>query len=135
MAAPDDLLRARADALDVALKNSTTTPGRLTFRWDAGGDLVFDDSAGYPVLMTILARRNTYRWDRTLGTLLSTVTRSRSTTGSQLAAYARDGGAQVEAAGLAANVTPNAQRLSSGRWRLRVSWTAAGRPRIQEMTI
>ena len=135
MAVPDDLLRSRADALDVALTNSTTTRGRLTFVWDSSGDLVFDDRAAYPVLMSILAHRGAYRWDRTLGTLLHTVTRSRSTTGSQLAAYARDGGAQVEVAGLANNVTTNAQRLASGRWRLRVSWTAAGKARLQEMSI
>jgi len=133
--AVDDLLRSRADALDVALTNSTTTRGRLTFVWDASGDLVFDDKAGYPVMMSILAHRGAYRWDRTLGTLIHTVTRSRSTTGSQLANYARDGGAQVEVAGLASAVTPNAQRLASGRWRLVVRWVAAGRNRSQEMSI
>ena len=135
MAAADDLLRSRADSLDVALRNSTTTPGRLTFVWDAQGDLVYDDRAAYPVLLSILAHRSAYRWDRTLGTLIHTVTRSRSTTGSQLAAYARDGGAQAEVAGLATNVTTNAQRLASGRWRLIVRWVAAGRNRSQELSI
>ena len=85
--------------------------------------------------MSIGSHKGAYRWDRAYGTLISRVTRTRSTTGSQLASYARDGGAQVEAAGLASNVLPRAQRLASGRWRLRVSWTAAGQPVVQEITL
>ena len=118
-----------------ALKNSPTTPGRLTWRWGADGSLLVDDKGSYAVLMAIVSHKGAYRWDRAYGTLISRVTRTRSTTGSQLASYARDGGAQVEAAGLASNVLPRAQRLASGRWRLRVSWTAAGQPVVQEITL
>ena len=118
-----------------AVKDSPTTRGRLTWVWDSSGNLVSDDKAGYAVLMSIIAHKGAYRWDRTYGTLLHRLTRSRSTTGSQLAAYARDGGAQVEAAGLASGVTPRATRLASGRWRLAVRWTVAGVERKQEMSI
>lgn len=118
-----------------ALTNSPTTPGRLTWVWGADGSLTVDEGGSFPVLMSIIARKGGYRWDRAYGTLLSRLTRARSTTGSQLASYARDGGAQVEAAGLASAVTPRASRLSSGRWRLRVSWTAAGQPIVQEISL
>ena len=118
-----------------ALKDSPTTRGRLTWVWDSSGNLATDDKAAYAVLMSIVAHRGAYRWDRAYGTLVHRVTRERSTTGSQLANYARDGGAQVEVAGLASGVTPNAQRLASGRWRLRVTWTTAGTARVQEMSL
>ena len=118
-----------------AVKDSPTTRGRLTWVWDATGNLVTDDKAGYVVLMAILAHRGMYRWDRTYGTALHRITRERSTTGSQLAAAARDGGAQVEAAALAQNVTPRAERLATGRWRMAVKWTSAGTERRQEISL
>ena len=117
-----------------AVKDSPTTRGRLTWVWD-GGNLVTDDKAGYVVLMAILAHRGMYRWDRTYGSALYRATRERNTTGSQLAACARDGGAVVEAAGLAQNVTPRAERLATGRWRLVVRWTSAGVERKQEISL
>lgn len=120
--------------MDPALQRSTTTPGRLTFTW-SGGDLVWSALGEYPVLLAVLAHKGAYRWDRAYGTLLHRVTRERSTTGSQLAAYAQDGGAQVEAAGLATNVRARAERPAPGRWRLRVSWTAAGRPVAREISL
>ena len=120
--------------MDPALTRSSTTPGRLTFVW-ADGDLVWSALGEYPVLMAVIAHRGAYRWDRAYGTLLHKVTRERSTTGSQLAAYAGEGGAQVEAAGLATNVRTNAERLAPGRWRLRARWTAAGRPVVREISL
>lgn len=116
-----------------ALRDSPTTRGRLTWLWGADGNLVVDEAATYPVLMAIVAHKGAYRWDRFYGTRLHKATRERSTTGSQLAAYARDGGAQVEAAGIATGVTPRVDRLASGRWRLAVRWTAAGRTRTREV--
>ena len=84
--------------------------------------------------MTILAHRGAWRWDRAFGTLLSTVRRERSTTGSQLGAYARDGGAQLEAANIVSSVSVRADRRALGRWRLRITWTAAGRARVKELS-
>ena len=133
-AAIDLIKQSRPAALDVSLRQSTTTPGRLTFVWGVDGDLAFDDSAAYAVLMSVLAHKGMYRADRAYGTLLHRVRRSRSTTGSQLAEYARDGLAQVEAAEvIATGSTARAERLKTGRWRLRVSWTANGKARAQEI--
>ena len=137
MPAAIDLIRqSRPATLDVSLRQSTTTPGKLTFQWGLDGDLAYDDSAGYPVLMSILAHKGMYRADRTYGTLLHRVRRSRSTTGSQLAEYARDGLAQMEAAEvITTGSTARAERVRSGRWRLRISWTANGKARVQEIEI
>jgi phage gp46-like protein len=118
--------------LDVALRQSPTSFGRLTFDWSApGGDLRFDDSAAYPVFGTVLGRKGLYRWDRTLGSLLFTVIKDKRSTGSKLTAYARDGGAQVEADEIAQDVTPRAEKLATGRWRLNLRWVAAGQARQQ----
>ena len=139
MAAPSDDIAAtlresgRPGALDTALIESKTTPGKMTWKWDSTGDLIFDDSASYPVLISVLAHRGEYRWDRTLGTLLHKVTRERSTTGSQLAAYARDGGAAAEVEGVAKDVTARARKLKN--WRIALRWTAAGKAQMQEITI
>ena len=140
MAAPSDDIAAtlresgRPGALDTALIESRTTPGKMTWRWDSTGDLIFDDSASYPVLISVLAHRGEYRWDRTLGTLLYKVTRERSTTGSQLAAYARDGGAAAEVEGVASDVTARATKPAKN-WRIALRWTAAGKAQMQEITI
>ena len=137
MPAAIDLIRqSRPATLDVSLRQSTTTPGKLTFNWGPDGDLAFDDSAGYQVLMSVIAHKGMYRADRAYGTLLHRVRRSRTTTGSQLAAYARDGLAQVEASEtIATGSTARAERVRSGRWRLRISWTANGKARVQEIEV
>jgi hypothetical protein len=117
--------------LDVALVPSPTTEGRLTFQWDASGDLVFDDSQAYSVLVTVVARKGQYRFDRTLGTLLYTVTQDRRSTSSQLAAYAADGGAQAAGQGasgqpLIRNFRAAPTRTRLGAWRLPLSWQVNG---------
>ena len=137
---PDALTRQLADSarpgrLDVALRNSTTTPGKLTWIWGPDGDLVWDDSQGYAVLVSVFAIRGQCRWDRTLGTLLLTLKRARRSTGSQLSAYARDGGAQCEAAELVKNFLARADLIATGRWRLRLSWTAAGKAQGQQVEV
>lgn len=120
-------LNRSVGGLDTALRQSYTTPGRLTWDWSGpGGDLLFDDSAAFPVLSRILARKGRYRSDRSYGTLLGTLKKDRRATGSQLAAYVRDGGAQVEAEEKAQNVTSRPQRITTGRWKLPISWTRAG---------
>lgn len=114
--------------LDVALKQSPTTPGRLTFDWSGpGGDLLFDDSASYPVLSTVVARKGRCRADRRFGTRLYTILKDRRSTGDQLRAAGRDGGDQVEAAQIADRVTPRPERVGALQWRLNLGWLAAGR--------
>lgn len=126
---------SRAGHQDVALTDSRTSPGRLTFVWK-DGDLVFDDTGAYGVLTSIFARKGTYRSDRTLGTLLTRVTRERSTTGSQLANYARDGGAAAEVAGIARNVRAIATKVRPGSWRLRITWDPVrGQAQAREIAI
>lgn len=127
---------SRPGALDVRLVESASDPGRLTWAWGPDGDLLWDDSASYAVLSTILAHKGAYRWDRAFGTLLSLRTRERAATGSQLSGDAQDGLQQVQTAGLIdQGATARAERVATGRWRLRVSWTAAGKPRLQELRI
>lgn len=117
---------------DVALRQSPTAYGRLTFDWSGpGGDLRWDDSAAYPTFSTVLGRRGLYRWNRRFGTLLYSVRKDKAATASQIRTYARDGGAQLEAAEIASDVTMQADRLATGRWRGTLRWVAAGEARIQ----
>ncbi len=141
MAAEDQIAQilrqaSRPGALDVRLVESAADPGRLTWQWGPDGDLVWDDSASYAVLSSILAHKGAYRWDRAFGSLLALRRRERAATVSQLSGDARDGLTQVETAGLiSSGSTARAERLATGRWRLRVSWTAAGKARTQELKI
>lgn len=134
----DDVARTirelgRPGAFDVCLVPSKREPGKLTWCWDARGDLVWDDSGSYPVLISVLAHRNKYRFARTMGTYLYAVRRERSTTGSQLAGYARDGAAQAEVAGVATDISTRAERQGPGSWRLFIKWRAAGKQQGQEL--
>lgn len=127
---------ARPGHLDVCLVNSTTTPGKLTFSWGSDGNMEWSDDAGYAVLVSVFTVRGQYRWDRNMGTLLSTRKKSRRSTGSQLSADARDGGAQCEATTppLIQDLRAQADLLGTGRWRLRLAWTAQGHTRRREVT-
>lgn len=126
---------ARRQGLDVALRNSPTTAGKLTFVWGPDGDLVFDDEQGYPTLLTVFAVKGRCWWDRSMGTLLLTLKRSRRATGSQLQAYARDGGAQLEAEGLVKDFGAQATLKDTGRWNLTLKWAAAGRERRKSVEV
>lgn len=131
MALPDlATLVAQANkpgGLDVGLKQSFTTPGRLTWRWDGpGGDLAFDTTASWPVLSTVFGRKGLYRFDRTLGTQFFRVVKDRRSTGSQLASCVRDGAAQVEADQLATEVTGVPRKIETGKWRLTLRWISSG---------
>lgn len=81
---------------DVALQSNQRR--KLAFVWK-DGDVVFDQRGAYPVFTTLATRKGAYRFDETgqQGTLLHTVTRDRRSTGSELVAYAADGGRQCEA--------------------------------------
>ena len=125
---------ARSGFIDVSLTASRTTIGKLTWKWDSDGDLGFDDSAGYAVLTSIYAVKGRYMADRTFGTLFSRVVKDKAATGSQLSAYARDGLAACEAAGICSGGTARADKIATGRWRVRLTWVAAGKRREQELT-
>lgn len=127
------LEQASRPPADVALRQSYTTPGRLTFVWDEGGDLVWDHRAAWPVLSTIICHKGRYRHDRNFGTLIHRVRKDRLATGTQLGEYARDGAAQVEAEGLAQDVRAAPRKLATGRWKVRLSWTSAGEVVDQEL--
>lgn len=117
---------------DVALRQSKTSFGRLTFDWSApGGDLLFDNSAAYPTFSTVLAHKGLWRWDRSFGTPLYTVTKDKRSTESRIKAAGRDGGAQLEADEIAQDVLLRADRLATGRWRGTLRWVAAGQARQQ----
>lgn len=115
-----------ARLLDPALVPART-PGRLTFAWDGpGGDLRWDSSGAYAVLTTVAARKGQYRPDRAHGTYLHRVVQDKSTTGSELSAYASDGGKQLAADGLIQDFRAAASRARVGRWDLTISWSTNG---------
>jgi hypothetical protein len=112
--------------LDVALVDSATSPGRLTFQWDKSGDLVFDNSQAYAVLVTVCSNKGRYRPDRNFGTLLYTIVHDTSATGSQLSAAGNDGLQQAAQGNLIQNYSCNAQRTRPGAWNLAVNWQING---------
>lgn len=121
--------------LDVALV-PTKRPGRSTWKWDAKGDLVFDDSQAYAVLVSIVARKGQYRWDRSFGTLLGLTRQERTATGSRLTAYARDGLAACEADRvIATGSTVRVDKVGPGSWRVVPSWTSAGKSQKKEVRL
>ncbi len=110
---------------DVALAPSSTTPGKLTFQWGPDGDLVFDSTGAYSVLMCVVTKKGTYRPDRGYGTRVRDVTSSAN--GSRLASYAREAGPQL--ADQISELTAHAERRAAGSWLLRLRWRAAGEQR------
>jgi hypothetical protein len=117
---------------------SNPRTGRFTFARNAAGRLYFDQSAVYPVLATLYARKGQYYWDSagTQGTQLYTVTQDKLATGSQLTAYATDGLTQVQRAGfITSDYSVGATRLRTGSWRLDLGWTVAGTKRQREQQL
>lgn len=110
---------------DVALVPSQTTPGKMTFQWGPDGDLVFDNTGAYSVLMCVVSKKGTYRPDRGYGTRVRDVTSSAN--GSRLASYAREVAPQL--ADHISELTANAERHAAGSWLLRLRWRAAGEQR------
>ena len=115
--------------LDLALQQRGN--GRFTFVWGADGDVLWDESATYAVLTTLLTPKGSYRGDDTgqQGTWLSRIERDRAATASQLAAAAQDAGDQVRAVRIVTELRAEARRLRPGAWELVLAWTSAARNR------
>lgn len=111
---------------DVTLVPSARRPGKLTFAFDESGDLRFDDSQAYAVLTSVVCKKDHYRFDGAFGTRIYQIKQDRSTTGSQLAAAARDGGDACRAAGLITEFSAFAERRRTGRFLLSLSWRVPG---------
>lgn len=116
---------------DVALVPSPTTPGKMTFAWN--GDLVFDGTCAYAVLMTVVTKKGTYRPDRNQGTRVREVTSSGTATGSRLSSYAREAGPQL--ADVVSDLTANATPGRRGSWTLNLRWKAAGEQRSGSLEV
>lgn len=100
------------------------------------GNPVFSDSRSHAVLTTLVSRKRGQRpgdqvqaggyygdSQNRRGTLLWTVTQDRSATGSQLVAYAEDGGQQLIELRMISSFTAKALNLGPAKWRLECAWT------------
>ena len=120
--------------LDIALRESRTVIGKLTWTWK-NGNPVWDKSGTYPVLSTCLTKKGRYRWDRSMGTYVLRVRQDRSVTGSQLRSYFADGGQQLKAAGVLTTFDAQATRERAGRYRVDVRWRIAGSDKVSSQVV
>ena len=113
--------------LDVALRK--TERGKFTLVWDATGDLVFDDTAAYPVITTLYTHKGAYYWDATgeQGTFIHLVKQDKFTTGDQLKAYGQDALDQCRSAEIIESGTTGAERVRPGYYQLGLAWKRNGR--------
>lgn len=113
--------------LDAAFAPSSTTAGKFTLAAGADGDFFCDDSAVYPVLACLHARKNEWRWSGAYGTALHTVrNEKRNLTASRFVAVGTDALAQAQLGGWISPVNAGgaaAQRdPQTGRWVLSLRW-------------
>lgn len=100
------------------------------------GNPVFANTRSHAVLTTLMSRKRGQRPGDQVqgggyygdpqtrrGTLLWTVTQDRTITGSQLVAYAEDGGRQLAEMRLISGFTARALKLGPAKWRIECAWT------------
>lgn len=112
--------------------------GRFDFSFETQtGNPVFDDTNEHRVLSLLLEWRD--RWygaRKGRGSLLYTVKQDRTSTTSQIEAYARDALKKAADEGWINSVTAQATRLGLGRFVVRVSWkNPAGKPSNTTLTL
>jgi len=106
-----------------------TTGGNL-------GNPKFEDTRAHAVLTTLMSHKRGQRpgdqvqgggyygdAQNRRGTLLWTVTQDRTATGSQLVAYAEDGGQQLIELRMISSFAAKALNLGPAKWRLDCAWT------------
>mgnify|MGYP001171497684 FL=1 len=100
------------------------------------GNPAFSNTRSHAVLTTLMSRKRGQRPGDQVqgggyygdpqnrrGTLLWTVTQDRTITGSQLVAYAEDGGRQLAEMRLISGFTARALKLGPAKWRIECAWT------------
>jgi len=124
--------------VDIALQRQDSTGKFDMVLETSGGNLgnpKFEDTRAHAVLSTLMSRKRGQRpGDQTQGggyygdaqnrrgTLLWTVTQDRTATGSQLVAYAEDGGQQLIELRMLSSFQAKATKLSPAKWRLDCRW-------------
>jgi hypothetical protein len=97
--------------------------GKLIFKRSSDGAIELDRRGVYAVHVAVAAHKDGYYFgSEQYGTQFSAIKKDAAATGSRLTAAALDGIAQAKAEGLIFSGTAAAERLRSGRWRLRIDW-------------
>ncbi len=125
--------------VDAALRRNDAT-GKFDLVLATSGPNIgnpnYDNTRTHAILTTLISRKRGQRPGSQVqgggyygdpqnrrGTLLWTVTQDRTITGSQLVAYAEDGGRQLAEMRLISGFTARALKLGPAKWRIECAWT------------